>query len=49
MQKGTIKDLENEIQRLNDMNSKGGMAVGELQKMLSDTEKKLRDALNHID
>ena len=47
--KSTIKDLETEIQRLIDMNNKGGMESAELNKLLSETERKLKEALAHID
>lgn len=47
-QKSTIKNLEAEIQRLIDMNNKGGMESAELNKLLMETERKLKDALAHI-
>lgn len=48
MQKSTIKDLETEIQRLIAMNNKGGMESAELSKLLSETERKLKEAMVHI-
>lgn len=47
-QTGEMRKLELEIQRLREMNSKGGMATAELQKLLQETQDKLDAALKRI-
>jgi ABC-type transporter Mla subunit MlaD len=47
-QKVQIRTLEEEIQRLRDMNANGDQATEELRRMLSETEEKLREALSKI-